>query len=83
MQDVFEQAPAYCDSCEYLRHSVDGCYVTNPGLRKHQAQGTNTRDNGKQHTRATNVKPKVAHVAQYIVVNDNQPKKPNSSNLAQ
>ncbi|KAH9650228.1 hypothetical protein KPL70_026289 [Citrus sinensis] len=55
---VFERVPVYCNSCKHLGHSANGCYVTSHGLRKHQAQGTDTRDNGKQHTPATNVQPK-------------------------
>ena len=62
---------------------MDSCYVTSPRLHKHQAQGTDHRDNGKQHTLATHVQPKMAHTTQYIVVNDNRPKKPNSFGLAQ
>ena len=62
---------------------MDGCYVTNHGLRKHQAQGTYIGDNGKQHTPATNVQPKVAPTAQYIIVSHNRPEKPNSSNPTQ
>ena len=40
-------------------------------------------DNGKQHTHVTNVQPKVAPSAQYIIVSDNRPDKPNSSDPAQ
>lgn len=80
---VFERVPVDCNSCKHLGHSADGCYVTNPGLRKHQAQGTDTRDNGKQHTPATNVQPTVAPTVQYIIVSDNRPEKPNSSDPTQ
>ncbi|KAK9186911.1 hypothetical protein WN944_018300 [Citrus x changshan-huyou] len=52
-------------------------------LRKHQAQDTDTMDNGKQHTPVTNVQLKVAPSAQYIIVGDNRPEKPNSSDPAQ
>ncbi|KAH9715523.1 hypothetical protein KPL71_021088 [Citrus sinensis] len=30
---IFEKIPMYCASCKHLGHSIEMCYVANPGLR--------------------------------------------------
>ena len=49
---IFEKIPMYCASCKHLGHSIETCYMVNPGLRPQ-------RPNGNWQTRIDNKKLEV------------------------
>ncbi|KAH9706483.1 protein IQ-DOMAIN 31 [Citrus sinensis] len=36
---MFEKIPLYCASCKHLGHTIETCYVANPGLRPQRPSG--------------------------------------------
>ena len=46
---IFEKIPLYCASCKHFGHTIETCYVANPGLRPQ-------RPNGNRQTRVENGK---------------------------